>query len=85
MTLQESGAAASTWPYVTTFKWKKVELPKGLKLSKDGILSGTPNKKLVPGSTSIVVQVTDTVTTLKGKKKVKTESTAQATIPLLVS
>ncbi len=65
VTLQEAGAGTSVSPYVTTLKWRKVNLPKGLKLSKDGMLSGTPNKKLA----AVTVQVTETVTTLNGKKK----------------
>jgi Putative Ig domain len=46
-------------------------LPKGLKLSSTGVLSGTLNKKLAAGPSSATVQVTETVTTLNGKKKVK--------------
>jgi len=61
-------------------KWKKVTLPKGMKLSSAGVLSGTPSAKLGPPS-SITVQVTETVITLNGKKKVKTLTTVQATIP----
>jgi hypothetical protein len=85
VTLQEAGAGTSTSPNVTTFKWKKVSLPKGLKLSGDGVLSGTPSPKLVPGPSSVTVQVTETVTTLSGKKKVKTKTTVQATIPLTIT
>jgi hypothetical protein len=61
-------------------KWKKVTLPKGLKLSSTGVLSGTPSAKLAAPS-SVTVKVTETVTTLNGKKKVKTPTTVQATIP----
>ena len=43
-------------------------LPKGLNLSSAGALSGTPNKKLVAGQSSITVQATETVITLNGKK-----------------
>lgn len=85
LTLQAVGAGTSASPYVTTLKWKKVSLPKGLKLSRDGVLSGTLNAKLAPGSSSISVQVTETVTTFNGKKKVKTKTTVQATIPLNIS
>jgi hypothetical protein len=85
VTLQEAGAGTSDSPYVTTIKWKKVTLPKGLKLSKAGVLSGTPNKKLAAGPSSVTVQVTEKVTTLNGKKKVKTETTVQATIPLTIT
>jgi hypothetical protein len=33
----------------------------------------------------VVAQVTETVTTLNGKKKVKTPTTVQATIPLIIT
>jgi hypothetical protein len=42
------------------YRWKKAgKLPKGLKLTKDGVLQGTPNSKLGPGSYPIAVQVRD--------------------------
>jgi FecR protein len=85
VTLQAVNLGASAAPYTTTLKWKKVSLPKGLKLSSAGLLSGTPNKKLAAGSSSVTVQVTETVTTLNGKKKVKTKTTSQATIPLTIT
>ena len=46
---------------VPPYKWKKVgALPKGLKLSKTGVISGTPSaKKVAPGSHSVGVKVTD--------------------------
>ena len=65
-------------------KWKKVTLPKGLKLSSAGVLSGTLNKSLVAGQSSVSFQVTETVTTLNGRQRTKTDSTVQATIPLTV-
>jgi hypothetical protein len=68
-----------------TIKWKKLVLPKGLKLSSSGVLSGTLNKKLAVGPSSVTVQVTETVATLNGKKKVKTKTTVQATIPLTIT
>jgi hypothetical protein len=49
------------------------------------VLSGTPNTKLAAGPTSVTVQVTETVTTLNGTKKVKTKTTVQATIPLTIT
>jgi hypothetical protein len=85
VTLQAANVEASTSPYTTTLKWKKVSLPKGLKLSSTGVLSGTPNAKLAAGPNSVTVQVTETVTTLNGKKKVKTKTTVQATIPLTIT
>ena len=80
VTLLTTSPDASTSPFVTTLKWKKVTLPKGLKLSSGGMLSGTPNAKLAAPS-SVTVQVTETVITLNGKKKVKTKTTVQATLP----
>ncbi len=70
---------------MTTLKWKKVSLPKGLRLSSVGVLSGTLNRKLAASPSSATVQVTETVITLNGKKKVKTPTTVQATIPLTVN
>jgi YVTN family beta-propeller protein len=84
VTLQAVNLGTSASPYVTTLKWKKVTLPKGLRLSSTGVLSGTPNRKLIADSSSVTVQVTETVTTLNGKKKVKTKTTVQATIPLTI-
>ena len=81
--LQAIGAGAGA-----TLKWKKVApLPKGLKLSSTGVLSGTPNKKLNASSnSSIMVQVTETVTTVNSHdKKVKTKTIANATIPLTIT
>ena len=82
VTLQAAGEGTSTSPNTTTLKWKKVVLSKGLKLSAAGVLSGTPNAKLAT-PTSGTVQVTETVTTLNGKKKVRTRTTVQATIPFV--
>jgi hypothetical protein len=46
---------------VTPLKWKKVgKLPKGLKLSKAGVLSGTVSaSKVAPGTYTVNVKVTD--------------------------
>jgi hypothetical protein len=85
VTLQATNLGVSTSPYTTTLKWAKVTLPKGMKLSSVGVLSGTPNKHLAAGSSSVTVKVTETVTSLKGKRKVKTLTTVQATIPLTIT
>jgi chitinase len=84
VTLHVSGEGTSAAGYTTTLKWAKVTLPKGLKLSATGVLSGTPSKALAAGPSSVVVKVTETVTTLSGTKKVKTKTTVQATIPLTI-
>jgi hypothetical protein len=48
--------SGGTGPY----KWKKkAALPKGLKLSSGGVLSGKPSSKLAPGTYEIKVEVTD--------------------------
>ena len=45
---------------VAPYKWKKTsKLPKGLKLGKTGVISGTPNKKVVPGFYKVGVEVKD--------------------------
>ena len=62
-----------------------MELPKGMKLSSAGMLSGTPKKSLILGQLSVTVQVSEKVTTLNGKKKIKTDTTVQATIPLAIT
>jgi hypothetical protein len=80
--LQCAGTGTSAFGFATTVKWTKVELPKGLKLSAVGVLSGKPKTS---GSDSITVQATETVSTLNGKKKVKTPTTVEATIPLTVT
>jgi hypothetical protein len=88
VTLQAANLTTSTSPYTTTLKWHKVALPKGLRLSSAGVLSGTPSKKLVAGSSSVTVQVTEKVTILNGnngKKKVKAKARVQATIPLIMN
>jgi hypothetical protein len=74
----------SASPFVTTLKWHKVSLPKGLKLSGAGVLSGTPSLKLLDGATSITVSATEKVTTLFGIKKIKTLTAVQTTIPLTI-
>jgi Glycine rich protein len=84
VTLQAANVDLSASPYVTTLKWKKISLTKGLKLSSTGVLSGSPNDKLAAGPSSITVQVTEKVTTLNDNKKVKTKTTAQSTIPLTI-
>ncbi|MGA3149139.1 MAG: hypothetical protein ABSF33_16940 [Acidimicrobiales bacterium] len=85
VTLRAANVGVSVSPYVTTLKWKKVYGPTGLKVSKAGVLSGTPRKKLAAGTSSITVKVTERMTTLNGKKKVRTKTTVEATIPLTVT
>jgi hypothetical protein len=84
-TLQVAGVAVSANPYTTTLKWKKVTLPTGLKLSSAGVLSGKPSSKLPAGPSSVTVQVTETVTTFSGTKKVKAKTTVNAVIPLTIT
>jgi hypothetical protein len=59
-------------------KWKKTAaLPKGLKLSKSGLLSGTVRTTVASGSYTIAVQVTDS--------SPKPHQVAQASLTLAVS
>jgi hypothetical protein len=60
-------------------------LPKGLKISSAGVLSGTPSTKLASGPSSVSIKVTETVTTFNGTKKVKSKTTADATIALSIA
>jgi outer membrane protein assembly factor BamB len=85
ITLQESGAGTSRSPYVTTFKWKRVSVPRGLRLSSTGVLAGTPSARLNPGPSSVTVQVTEKVITLNGRSRIKIRTTVQATIPLNIT
>jgi YVTN family beta-propeller protein len=83
--LQAANLGASTSPFVTTLKWKAISLPKGLKLSSAGVLSGMPSKKLAAGPSSLSVQVTETVIKLNAKgKPVKIKTVVQAVIPLAI-
>ena len=83
--LQASDLGTSASPRITTVKWTGEELPKGLRLSSAGALSGVPSAKLFPGAYSVVAQATETVITLNGRKKIKTKTTVQATIPLTIT
>ena len=84
--LQVLGVTPSVTGYTTKVKWKKVTLlPPGLKLSKTGVLSGTPNSRLGAGVVSITVQVTEKVTTFVGGVKTITSSTVQGTLSLTIT
>ena len=50
------------------------KLPKGLKLTKSGLIDGTPSSKLAPGSYPVSVKVTDS-----------TKGTATATLMLRIN
>jgi hypothetical protein len=74
-----------------TFKWSKGgTLPKGLKLSAAGVLSGVLNKKLATGTVPLPVKLTETAVTsttnTKGKpKNVTTKTTATETLTVTVN
>jgi large repetitive protein len=53
LVLQASGAAPGA-----SLKWKKVLVPKGMKV-KAGVLEGTVSKKVVPGNVTVEIQVTE--------------------------
>ena len=85
VSLVAAGQGVSSSPYATALTWSKVALPKGLRLSRTGVLSGTPSKKLVVGPTTVTVRVTETVTVVSGRSKSRTRSTVEATIPIAVT
>ena len=61
-------------------------LPKGMKLSYAGVLSGTPSMKLLPGTYDVIVAVTETVSTINAAgHRVKTKTTVNATIPININ
>ncbi len=80
--LQAANVGVSTSPFTTTLRWKKVSLPHGLKLSPAGVLWGVASRRLPGSPSSVKVEVTETVISLKGKVKVTTKTTVHATIPL---
>jgi hypothetical protein len=83
--LDVAGVEPSTNGYTTTLEWLPNELPKGLKLSRAGILSGTPSTHLAPGTYEVRVTVTENVFTRSGTMKVKTPTTVGAIIFLTIS
>ena len=85
VTLHTGGAGKSAPGYATTLRWSPFALPKGLTLSSAGVLAGTLSSNLLPGTTAVTVQVTETVTTLSGTRKVETKTTVQATTRLTIA
>ena len=92
MQLEVTGTSASTSPYVTTVRWTKgpatapaTALPEGMRLSAAGVLSGTPNRHLTPGSYTVYVQVTEKVTTVVDGRRVRASTVVTAGIPVAVS
>ena len=90
--LEVTGTSASTSPYVTTVRWTKgpatapaTALPEGMRLSATGVLSGTPNRHLTPGSYTVYVQVTEKVTTVVDGRRVRASTVVTAGIPVAVS
>jgi len=91
VSLQAINAGVSSPPYVTSLKWGKVKgsgsspgVPKGMKLSSSGVLSGTPNRHLTPMTYSVAVEVTESVTVVAGGSKSVAKETVEATIPLAI-
>jgi hypothetical protein len=69
-----------------TLKWTKgAPLPRGLKLSKAGVISGTASSKLVAGTATVSLVLTETVITFVGTKRIKTKTTVRATFLLAVA
>ncbi len=86
VTLAVAGTDPSSSGYTTTIKWTKGgTLPKGLKVSTAGVLSGTVNAKLAPGSYQVPVKATEKVVTVTGTKKVTTTKTVTATLTVVIS
>ena len=90
--LQAAGIGSGAPGVLTTLKWAKgmvvapaKALPKGLVLSSSGLLSGTPSMALYPGTFPIKVKVTETVTTLSGKKHIHTLTTVTGTVYLPIN
>ena len=75
---------ASASPYVTSVKWTKVSLPKGLSLSSKGVLAGTLSAKNAVGPVTLEVKVSETITTVVGHKKTKQTITATDPVALTV-
>jgi len=67
-----------------TLKWKKLaRLPKGIKLSHSGTLSGTASTKLVPNTNATVsIEVTETAVTTTNGKTSKIKTTASKTLTM---
>ena len=91
-TLAVSGVTASSPGFTTTVAWAKgaatssgPALPKGLKLSKTGVLSGTPSATVAAGSYTVSVKATETVTTVTGGKAKKVKTTTTGLISLSIS
>jgi hypothetical protein len=82
--LDVAGVEPSTTPYTTTVKWLATELPKGLRLSRAGVLSGTPSTTLLPGTYQVRLTVTETVTTRTGPRAVKTPTTIEAVLSVSI-
>jgi hypothetical protein len=59
--------------------------PEGAEAVRGRSTVRAPSGKLAAGPSSATVQVTETMTNLNGKRKVKTKTTAQATIPLTIN
>ncbi len=70
-----------------SLRWKKAgSLPRGLKVSSSGILSGVPSAKLVAGSDlPVPVQVTEEVVTYQGRHKHTTKTTVSTTLTVTIS
>jgi YVTN family beta-propeller protein len=85
VTLQAVNVEPSVTPYTTTLKWKKISLPKGLRFSAKGVLSGKPRTTLAAGPSSFTVSVTETVTPPYRRRPVRQKTTVQATIPLTIN
>ena len=90
--LVAAGLSSSSLGFTTKVKWgtaviagTNAPLPKGMKLSSLGILSGTPSSKYLPGTYAVNVQVTQTVITKMGRTRSTSTWTIQASLPLVIN
>lgn len=83
--LQAVGVIPSTAPLTTVVKFTKVSLPKGLRLSATGVLSGTPSARLTPGVYPVTVSVSEVVTTVIGNRRFKSRATGTRVLYVAVA
>ncbi len=62
----------------------KSQIPEGMTLSPSGVLSGTPSKRLVPGTYYVNVQVTQFVVTRGDREPSWSAWTISASLPILI-
>jgi len=89
VTLVVAGVTPSTAGGPTKVAWAVASgvnspLPRGMKLSPQGVLSGTPSSTLTAGNYQVNVQVTQTVNTRVDGKMNTSTSTVRSSLPILI-